>query len=101
MIEAGSVELIPSLNHQSIIKMNIEIISGSPRENSVTHRVALFLKKLLNEKTAHTVNIIDSREGDLPLVQHGFVSVDATPEEVKPFSKGMFGAHAFIVVCAE
>ena len=81
--------------------MNIEIISGSPRENSVTHRVALFLQKLLTERTAHTVNIIDSREWDLPLLQHIFVSVDATPEEFKPLSKRMFDAHAFILVTPE
>ena len=31
-------------------KMNIEIISGSPKKDSVSHRVALFLKKYLAEK---------------------------------------------------
>ncbi len=81
--------------------MNIEIISGSPRENSVTHRVALFLKKILTEQTAHTVNIIDVKEWDLPLLQNVFVSVDATPEEFKPLSKRMFDAHAFILVTPE
>jgi NAD(P)H-dependent FMN reductase len=81
--------------------MNIEIISGSPRENSVTHRVAVFLQKLLTEKTNHTVSIIDSREWDLPLLQQVFVSVDATPEEFKPLSKRMFDAQAFILVTPE
>ncbi|MBP6686343.1 MAG: NAD(P)H-dependent oxidoreductase [Lacibacter sp.] len=81
--------------------MNIEIISGSPRENSITHRVAMFLKKHLSEKTAHTVDIIDVKEWDLPMLQNVFVSVDATPEEFKPLSKKMFGAHAFILVTPE
>lgn len=81
--------------------MNIEIISGSPRENSVTHRVALFLKKFLREHTTHTVDIIDVKEWDLPLLQNVFVSVDATPEEFKPLSKRMFNAHAFILVTPE
>ncbi len=81
--------------------MNIEIISGSPRENSVTHRVALFLKKFLQEHTTHTVDIIDVKEWDLPLLQNVFVSVDATPEEFKPLSKRMFNAHAFILVTPE
>lgn len=81
--------------------MNIEIISGSPREKSVTHRVALFLKKILQEKTSHTVDIIDVKEWNLPMLQNVFVSVDATPEEYKPLSKRMFDAHAFILVTPE
>lgn len=81
--------------------MNIEIISGSPRENSMTHRVALFLKKYLQENTVHTVDIIDVKEWDLPLLQQVFVSVDATPEQFKPLSKRMFNASAFILVTPE
>ena len=49
--------------------MNIEIITGSPRENSITNRVALFLKHYLSEQTSHSVNIIDVREWNLPLLQ--------------------------------
>lgn len=81
--------------------MNIEIISGSPREKSVTHRVALFLKKILQEKTSHTVDIIDVKEWNLPMLQNVFVSVDVTPDEYKPLSKRMFNAHAFILVTPE
>lgn len=83
------------------IKMNIEIISGSPRDNSVTHRVALFLKNFLQKNTAHNVDIIDVKEWDLPMLQQVFVSVDATPEEFKPLSKRMFNANAFILVTPE
>lgn len=81
--------------------MNIEIITGSPRENSVTNRVALFLKRYLSEQTSHTVNIIDVREWNLPLLQDVFSSVDKTPEPFKPLSKRMFEAHAFILVTPE
>ncbi len=81
--------------------MNIEIISASPRENSVTHRVAVFLQKLLAERTSHTVNIIAVKEWDLPLLQNVFVSVEATPDEFKPLSTRMFNAHAFILVTPE
>jgi NAD(P)H-dependent FMN reductase len=81
--------------------MNIEIISGSPRENSITHRVALFLKQFLNTHTNHEVNILDVKEWNLPLLQNVFVSVDATPEEFKPLSKRMFDAKAFILVTPE
>lgn len=81
--------------------MNIEIISGSPRENSITHRVALFLRKILTEKTKHHVDIIDVKDWDLPFLQNVFVSVDATPDQFKPLSKRMFEANAFILVTPE
>lgn len=81
--------------------MNIEIISGSPRENSITNRVALFLKKYLQENTTHSVGIIDVREWNLPLLQNVFVSVDATPEQFRPLSKRMFHTNAFILVTPE
>jgi NAD(P)H-dependent FMN reductase len=81
--------------------MNIEIITGSPRENSVTHRVALFLQKFLSEQTQHNVNIIDVRDWNLPMLQNVFVSEDATPDEFKPLSKRMFEANAFILVTPE
>ena len=81
--------------------MNIEIISGSPRENSITHRVALFLKKTLTEKTTHHVDIIDVKDWDLPFLQNVFMSVEATPDQFKPLSKRMFGANAFILVTPE
>jgi NAD(P)H-dependent FMN reductase len=81
--------------------MNIEIISGSPRKGSVTHRLALFLKNELNAKTAHHVNIIDVREWNLPLLEDVFMSVDKTPEQFKPLAKHMFEADAFILVTPE
>jgi NAD(P)H-dependent FMN reductase len=81
--------------------MNIEIITGSPRQNSITHRLALFLQQFLKEHTQHKVNIIDVREWNLPLLQQVFVSVENTPEEYKPLSKRMFEANAFILVTPE
>lgn len=81
--------------------MTIEIIAGSPRKDSVTHRVALFLKKHLTEHTAHTVNIIDVRDWNLPLLQQVFSSVEKTPDAFKPLAERMLGADAFILVTPE
>ncbi len=81
--------------------MRIEIISGSPRPNSVTHRVALHLQKQLQEKTEHHIDIIHLKDWNLPAVQSVFVSVDYTPEEFKPLTKRMFAADAFILVSPE
>jgi NAD(P)H-dependent FMN reductase len=82
--------------------MNIEIVSGSPRRESVTFRVALFLQRLLSEKTGHNVNIIDVREWNFPTLQEEvYASVDKTPDPYKPLAKRMFAADAFIIVTPE
>lgn len=82
--------------------MNIEIIAGSPRMESVTYRVALFLQKLLRERTDHNVNIIDVRDWALPMLQQEvYSSVERTPEALKPLAERMFGADAFIMVSPE
>jgi NAD(P)H-dependent FMN reductase len=81
--------------------MRIEIISGSPRPHGVTHRVALHLQKVLQEKTEHHVDIIHLKDWNLPAVQSVFVSVDYTPEEFKPLAQRIFLADAFILVSPE
>lgn len=82
--------------------MNIEIISGSPRKNSLSHRVAIFLQKYMSEKTEHNVNIIDVRDWAFPLLQQEvFTSIERAPEELKPLAKRMFEANAFILVSPE
>jgi NAD(P)H-dependent FMN reductase len=81
--------------------MTIEIISGSPRPNSVTHRVALHLQDQLQKHTMHQVGVINLKDWNLPAVQSVFVSPDHTPEEFKPLAKRMFGADAFILLSPE
>jgi NAD(P)H-dependent FMN reductase len=81
--------------------MRIEIISGSPRQHSNTHRVALHLHKLLREKTEHEVGLLDVRHYPLPLLQKVFASVEETPEAFKELAQRMFGAEAFIIVTPE
>jgi len=81
--------------------MKIEIISGSPRGNSITNRVALYLKKIIQERTDHEVDIIDVRENELPLLQAVFTSVEATPEPYRSVSERMLNANAFILLTPE
>jgi NAD(P)H-dependent FMN reductase len=81
--------------------MRIEIISGSPRKNSITHRVALHLAKHLTNSTDHEVNLIDVRDWDLPFVQAVYTCVDKTPEPFKALSERIFNADAFILVSPE
>lgn len=82
--------------------MKIEIVSGSPRQESITYRLALFLKRQFEEKTKHEINIIDVREWNFPTLQEVvYSSVDNTPEHYKPLAQRMFAADAFIVVTPE
>lgn len=80
--------------------MKIEIISGSPRGNSVTRRVALHLLPLL-QQTGHEVGLIDLQEWDLPIIQAVFTSVEQTPEPYKPLAERMFAAQAYILITPE
>lgn len=81
--------------------MKIEIISGSPRKDSVTFRLALFLRQYLAANSDHQVNIIDVREWHMPLLEHVFTSVEDTPAPFKPLAARMFAADAFILVSPE
>lgn len=82
--------------------MNIEIVSGSPRRESVTYRLAVFLQNLLQKKTSHNVGILDVREWNFPTLQEEvYTSVDRTPDPYKPLAKRMFAADGFIIVTPE
>ncbi len=81
--------------------MNIEIISGSPRKDSVTFRLALFLQQYLRTHSSHQVNIIDVRDWNLPLLQQVFKSEEDSPEEFRPLVRRVFAADAFILVTPE
>lgn len=81
--------------------MKIEIISGSPRQESVTARVAKYLQKHLSEITDASVGIIDVRAYELPFVQKVWTSIDAVPAQWKELGDRMFSADAFILVTPE
>lgn len=81
--------------------MKIEIISGSPRQNSNTNRLALFLEKELRENTEHEVGLIDVRKYSMPGVQKVFTSVEDTPEKFRELASRMFNADAYIIVTPE
>jgi NAD(P)H-dependent FMN reductase len=81
--------------------MKIEIISGSPRHNSTTNRLALFLEKELKENTVHEVGLIDVRQYAMPGVQKVFTSVEDTPDKYKELATRMFNADAYIIVTPE
>ncbi len=81
--------------------MKIEIISGSPRRQSLSRRVALHIRKWLQEHTSHEADIIDLQDWNLPPVQSVFVSVEKTDPAFRPLAERIFGADAFILVTPE
>jgi NAD(P)H-dependent FMN reductase len=81
--------------------MKIEIISGSPRTNSMTHRVAIYLKNWMKQNSEHEVDIIDMKDWNVPAIQSVWVSLDKVPVEFKPLAERVFTADAFILLSPE
>lgn len=81
--------------------MRVEIISGSPRKNSVTNRVALHLLQVINAGNDHEVGLIDMRDHVMAPIQKVYASPGNAPEEHKELAERMFGADAFIIVTPE
>ena len=81
--------------------MKILIISGSPRGNSITNRVAIHLERAISKTSDHDVDILDVRETDMPHLQSVFISVESTPEPYKNVAEKMFAADAFILLTPE
>lgn len=81
--------------------MKIEIISGSPRINSLTRRVAIHLKNSISKSTEHEVDIIDMKDWVVPPVQSVWVSVEKTPTAFQPLAERIFNADAYILVTPE
>lgn len=81
--------------------MKIEIIAGSPRNASLTRRLALNLEKTLVENTDHEIGLIDVQEHVLPHVQKVFATPQDAPEEIRELAERMFTADAFVIVTPE
>lgn len=81
--------------------MKIEIISGSPRINSVTRRVALHLKNWFAQNTNHEVDLIDMKDWAIPSVQAVWVSPDKAPVEFQPLAERIVDADAYVLVTPE
>lgn len=81
--------------------MNITILSGSPREKSLTKRVAVYLQKILQNTTNHTVKLVEVKDYPLPPVETVFSSVEKTPAPFRSLAEIMFATDAFILATPE
>jgi NAD(P)H-dependent FMN reductase len=81
--------------------MKIEIISGSPRPGSVTHRLALHLQQVLQARTSHEAGVIALKDNIFPPLHSVITSPDAAPEELREVAARVFAADAYIIVTPE
>lgn len=81
--------------------MKIEIISGSPRANSTSLRVALFLQQQIKQQTDAEVGLVDLREHHLPPMQDVYRTAQDAPEALRPLAERFFAADAFVIVTPE
>ncbi len=82
--------------------MKITIVSGSPRKESVTVRVARYLLKFLKEKyPQHELQFVNLQEHQIPFVEKVWSTINDVPEEFKTMAEKIYSADAFIVVTPE
>lgn len=82
--------------------MNIEIISGSSRNDSITLRAAKYLLGQLQEEAlGHHIGLIDLREHHLDFIDTVYSTPEQAPQSIRAEAKRMFDADAFILVTPE
>jgi len=82
--------------------MKITIISGSPRHQSITIRVAKFLNAYFVEKyPQHQYDFVAMNENNLPFVEKAWSTVNDAPEEFKVLAEKIFSTDAFVLISPE
>jgi NAD(P)H-dependent FMN reductase len=81
--------------------MRIEVISGSPRWNSQTKRIALHLYNRLRISGETCVGMISLDEFTLPPVQDVFSAPSSAPTDMRGLAERIFNADGFILVSPE
>ncbi len=82
--------------------MKITIVSGSPRQESVTIRIARFLEKYLQEKyPTHIYSLLSLNHHPLPFAEKVWSTANDLPENRKELGELIFEADAFVLVSPE
>jgi NAD(P)H-dependent FMN reductase len=81
--------------------MNLVIISGSPRQGSLTHRIALHLEQYFTEATGHNIQLVSVQDIAIPALQQVWTSVEKVPADLQPVAEIIFKADAFVLVSPE
>jgi NAD(P)H-dependent FMN reductase len=82
--------------------MKITIVSGSPRKESITVRVAKYLLKHFEEKyPGHEIQFVNLQEHQIPFVEKVWSTVNDVPQEFKALAEKIYSADAFVIVTPE
>ncbi len=82
--------------------MKITIVSGSPRQASVTIRIARFFENYLREKyPEHIYSLLSLNHHPLAFVESVWSTAKDLPENRQELGELIFGADAFILVSPE
>lgn len=80
--------------------MNIVILSGSPRKESLTRRVAKHLQQRLTA-LPFEINLVDLADWNIPPVQTVWKSPAEAPIEFRELAEVMVAADAYLIVTPE
>lgn len=81
--------------------MKIVIISGSPRTQSLTRRVAMHIQQQIQKLSEHQIDLVDMKDLEVPAVQTVWNSLEKVPAAFKPMASLVFQADAYILVTPE
>ena len=84
------------------MKMKITIVSGSPRKESVTVRVAKHLLETFKEKyPQYEFQLVSLQDYQIPFVEKVWSTINDVPLEFKPAAEKIYNADAFVLVTPE
>ena len=82
--------------------MNLTIVSGSPRAQSATYRVALMLyNKLKQEQPQYNITLLDVRNTPQEFVENVIPSLDKAATPWRETAQIIFNTDAFLLVTPE
>lgn len=81
--------------------MRIVVISGSPRDQSISKRIALHLANRLKQSDMDKVSLIDIRKDGLPPIQSVWNKEEQIPDDKREIFNIMDQASGFILVSPE
>jgi NAD(P)H-dependent FMN reductase len=77
------------------------IVSGSPRKDSKSARVAKHLYRLLKQTEGIKPVMLDVRDNPLPVFESVFENIETTPDLYRPLAEKMIHADAYIIISPE
>jgi chromate reductase len=82
--------------------MKITIVSGSPRQQSITVRIAKYLMKYFAENfSSYEFQFVNLQDYQIPFVEKVWSTIQDVPEEFQSVAEKIYSADAFVIVTSE